>query len=83
MSTEQYDLFEALPYIRPEIRLVDDNLRMKSKMKALEDRLEKMELSLDKQRKALFARHGALAKMYMELLQQHEYIVSALCKSEK
>ena len=47
----------------------------KTDTQLLEERVTEMEKSLHKVRKALFARHGELAKMYLELHEEHMYLL--------
>ncbi len=46
----------------------------------LNKRLDELKASCDKMRKALFARHGELAKKYMELHERMEVIEKHICK---
>lgn len=57
-------------------REIDDLEEIRMQMKALKD-------SQDKVRKKLFAEHGKLAKMYMDLFQEFEHWKSVVSKSEK
>jgi hypothetical protein len=56
-------------------------LKEESEIKALQDRIELVKESNDKVRRGLFARHGELAKMYLELKNDLEIIKQNLCKS--
>jgi len=49
--------------------------------KRLERRIDELEKSLHKVRKALFARHGELAKMYVEIHQDHEAWKATTCRN--
>lgn len=51
-----------------------------SEVEMLEQKISMLEKSLEKQRKALFARHGALCKQYMELNDRFNILERALCK---
>lgn len=51
-----------------------------TEIEILEDRLKRLEKSLDKQRKSLFARHGELAKSYIELTLRLEILERNICK---
>lgn len=53
-----------------------------SRMFAIEQRLSEMEESLGKVRRALFARHGELAKMYCDLLHEYDILIRTLCAVE-
>jgi hypothetical protein len=44
--------------------------------------IESVDLSSNKVRKALFARHGELAKMYMDLHNRLEIIEANICKGK-
>jgi len=49
----------------------------------LEQRINDLELSLNKVRKALFARHGELAKMYLKIDSEHEAWKASLCRKHE
>ncbi len=53
-----------------------------SQVEILEQKIIMLEKSLEKQRKALFARHGALCKQYMELNERFEILERVLCKGK-
>lgn len=53
-----------------------------SEVEILEQKVNLLEKSLEKQRKALFARHGALCKQYMELNDRFNVLERALCKGK-
>ncbi len=53
-----------------------------SQIDILEEKVRLLEKSLEKQRKALFARHGALCKQYMELHERFEILERVLCKGK-
>lgn len=59
-----------------------DLFREKSEIEILEEKVFLLEKALDKQRKALFARHGALCKQYMELSERFEVLERMLCKGK-
>jgi hypothetical protein len=46
----------------------------------LKSEVDKLRLSNEKVRKALFARHGELAKMYMDLHNRLDILESNICK---
>lgn len=54
----------------------------KTKEEFLEEELENLRKSHDKIRKSLFARHGELAKKYMELHERMDIIERYICKPE-
>lgn len=60
----QYDFFEA-----PVSELQD-----------MRNELKEMKVSQDKVRRAMFARHGELAKMYLELYHEFETLKRNICK---
>ena len=49
----------------------------------LEKRIDELEESLHKVRKALFARHSELAKMYLKIDQEHEDWKTSLCRKNE
>jgi len=53
-----------------------------SEIDILEEKVKMLEKSLEKQRKALFARHGLLCKQYMELNDRFNVLERALCKGK-
>jgi hypothetical protein len=53
-----------------------------TEVEILEQRIKQLEKSMDKQRKALFARHGALCKQYMELNDRLDILERVLCKGK-
>jgi len=53
-----------------------------SEVELLEQKVNMLEKSMEKQRKALFARHGALCKQYMELNERFEILERVLCKGK-
>ncbi len=57
-----------------------DFFEKKSEIELLEEELRAVKLSNDKVRKAMFARHGELAKMYLDLLGRLEIIEKNICK---
>lgn len=48
----------------------------------LKNELEKVRASSEKVRKALFARHGELAKNYLDLLQRLEVLERNICRKQ-
>jgi hypothetical protein len=54
-----------------------------TKEQQLERRIEELETSLHKVRRALFARHGELAKMYLETNQEFEAWKALLCRKNE
>jgi hypothetical protein len=63
----QLDLFEPRP----------------TEIEVLRQEVKDLNESLNKQRKALFARHGALGKMYIELHQRLEIIERNICQKKE
>ncbi len=59
-----------------------DLFNEKSEIEILEEKVLMLEKSLEKQRKALFARHGALCKQYMDLHERFEILERMLCKGK-
>lgn len=57
-----------------------DFFKEQSEIDILEEQLSKLERSLDKQRKSLYARHGELAKSYVELTLRLEILERNICK---
>lgn len=53
-----------------------------SEIQILEQKIIMLEKSMDKQRKSLFAKHGALCKQYIELNDRFNIIESMLCKGK-
>lgn len=45
--------------------------------------IEEVDISCNKVRKAMFARHNELAKLYLEIHQRLEVIESYICKGNK
>ena len=66
-SIIQYDLFEEKPTEVDELRI----------------ELAAVRLSSDKVRKAMFARHGELVKLYLEANQRLEIIERNICQKKK
>ena len=60
-----------------------DFFENKSEEDLLREEMQKVKESNEKVRKALFARHGELAKMYMELNIRMEHIERHICKGDK
>lgn len=54
----------------------------RSDVEILEDRVRDLEKGLDKQRKGLFARHGELAKKYLEINDRLEILEINICKGK-
>ena len=54
----------------------------KSEVDILEDRVKKMEVSLDKQRKKLFANNGDLSKKYIDIHNRLEILERNICKGK-
>lgn len=52
-----------------------------SEFKALENRVEEVDISCNKIRKALFARHGEMNKRQIDLEQRLEILERYLCSS--
>ncbi len=52
-----------------------------TKEEELERRLEDLKRQTDKMRKALFARHGELMKLYLEQRHELETLKEAICKN--
>jgi len=59
-----------------------DLFREFSEIELLEEKVKMLEKSMDKQRKSLFAKHGALCKQYLELSDRFEVIERVLCKGK-
>lgn len=59
-----------------------DLFQEKTQVDILEEKVSILEKSMDKQRKALFAKHGALCKQYMELHERFEILERVLCKGK-
>ncbi len=59
-----------------------DLFQEKSQIDILEEKVSMLEKSLEKQRKALFARHGLLCKQYLELNDRFNVLERALCKGK-
>lgn len=53
-----------------------------SEIEILEQKVSMLEKSLEKQRKALFARHGSLCKQYLELNDRFDVLERALCRGK-
>jgi len=53
-----------------------------SETEILEERIKLLEKSMDKQRKSLYARHGALCKQFMELNDRFNVLERVLCKGK-
>ncbi len=53
-----------------------------SQVELLEQKINMLEKSMEKQRKALFARHGLLCKQYLELNDRFEILERVLCKGK-
>jgi hypothetical protein len=58
--------------------LPEDN----TELAVLKREIEEVDLTCNKVRKALFARHNELAKLYLEIHQRLEFIESNLCKGK-
>jgi hypothetical protein len=54
----------------------------KTDMDYLREELEQVRSSSDRVRKSLFARHGELAKSYLELHERLQIIEKNICKGE-
>ena len=77
MHIEQLDLFDDF-YPVPSLHESDrekDTRRMKEEIKSLRESSEKV-------RKGIFAKHGALAKMYLEIHQRLEILERNICKGK-
>jgi len=59
-----------------------DFFREFSEVEILEERVKALEKSLDKQRKALFARNGELAKAYIQLNERLDILERNICKGK-
>ncbi len=53
-----------------------------TEIEILEQKVLILEKSIEKQRKALFARHGLLCKQYLELNERFEILERVLCKGK-
>jgi hypothetical protein len=53
-----------------------------SEVDMLKQQVNALEKSLEKQRKALFARHGTLCKQYLELNDRFDVLERALCRGK-
>lgn len=53
-----------------------------SEIQILEQKIILIEKSMEKQRKSLFAKHGALCKQYIELNDRFNVLERALCKGK-
>lgn len=60
-----------------------DFFEKKSEMDLLREEMEAVKVSNDKVRKSLFARHGELAKMYLEIHERLEILERHICKGER
>jgi hypothetical protein len=54
----------------------------KTEIEVLEEKLFELEKSVDKTRKALFARHGDLAKRYLEINERLQILEMNICKGK-
>ena len=61
-----------------QLELFDD----KSEIDVLQDQVNELRKSQDKVRKSLFARHGELAKHYLELNERFDVLEKMLCKGK-
>ena len=59
-----------------------DFFEKKSDLEVLREELRKVKESNDKVRKGMFARHGELAKMYIELHNRLEILERNICRSQ-
>jgi|CXWK01.1.fsa_nt_gi hypothetical protein len=59
--------------------LEKDNLELTCELKEVRELAKSTKESSDKVRKALFARHGELAKLYLDLHHRFEIIEKNLC----
>jgi hypothetical protein len=55
----------------------------KSEIELLREEMKELRESLHKQRRALFARHGELAKMYVNLSHEFEVLKASICQNGK
>mgnify|MGYP003647783259 CR=1 FL=1 len=75
MKVVQLDFFQEL---FPET-VQNDN---KALIIELKQEVEKLSLSNERVRKSLFAKHGALAKLYLEIHQRLEILERNICKGK-
>jgi len=61
-----------------QLELFDD----RSEVDVLQDQVNELRKSQDKVRKSLFARHGELAKHYLELNERFEILEKIICKGK-
>jgi hypothetical protein len=62
-----------------QLYLLDED---NTELAQLRREIEEVDLSCNKVRKALFARHNELSKMYLEIHQRLEVIESSICKGK-
>lgn len=53
----------------------------KSEIELIREEVKELRESMHKQRKALFARHGELAKMYVNLTHEFDTLQTSICKN--
>lgn len=53
-----------------------------SEIEILEEKFRLLEKSMDKTRKSIFAKHGALSKQYLELNERFNVLERCLCKGK-
>lgn len=51
-----------------------------NELQSLKDEVKTLKESQDKVRRGMFARHNELAKMYLELKNEHELLIQNICK---
>lgn len=76
MKVIQLDFLQEL---FPSPVLISDNQRIISELKAEVDKLSE---SNSRVRKGLFAKHGELAKMYLDIHQRLEILERNICKGK-
>ena len=76
MKVIQLDLFDDF---MPVPTLVLDNGKI---IRDLKSEIAKLSLSNEKVRKGLFARHGELAKMYMDIHNRLDILERNICKGK-
>lgn len=59
-----------------------DLFRQMSELEILQEEFRLLEKSMDKTRKSLFAKHGALTKQYLELNNRFDVLERALCRGK-
>lgn len=59
-----------------------DFFQKKSELELMQEELSAVKLSNDKVRKGIFAKHGELAKMYVDLHDRLQVIERNICRSK-